>query len=151
MKHKLNIYKISFAAVLGVVLVLGVFLFLSWRETKSAQLQELESLASIIQLNTGRELSRSYQDTEAGFTGPIYAELRINYEPIDNYTKEEVYNEIVFILIENGWEGEECDGCSSASFSASLQRDDYPIPINAIVLVPSDEFIVSIRMEHPKP
>jgi hypothetical protein len=138
--------------LVAVLLVAGVvFAALMIYKTKSAQLQELESLTSIIQLNTGREVSQWYQDTEAGFTGPIYAKARIEYEPIDNYTKEEVYNEIVSILIENGWEGEECNGCSSASFGASLQQDDYPIPINATVLIRSDERLVSITMEHPKP
>ena len=134
-----------------IALAFGLLLFLSGCEIKSAQLLELESLVSIIQLTTGHEVNRWYKDTEAGFTGPIYAEIRIEYEPNSNYTKEDVYDEIVAILIKNNWEGEECNGCSSVSFSASLQHDNYPIPINARVRTHSDENLVSIRMVHPKP
>jgi hypothetical protein len=133
------------------IFAFGFLLCLCGCETKSAQLQELESLVSIIQLTTGREVSRWSQDTEPGFTGPIYAEMRIKYEPINDYTKEEVYSEIVDILKNNSWEGEACSACTTSSFSASLEQDDYPIPINARVRVHSDKNLISISLEHPRP
>jgi len=132
-------------------LAFGLLLFLSGCEIKSAQLKALENSISIIQPTTGREASRSVQDKEAGFTGPIYAELRITYEPINDYTKEDLYDEIVALLEGNNWEGETCSACRPASFSASLQPDDYPIPINARVRIHSDENLVSIRIVHPRP
>lgn len=135
----------------SIAVTLGILLFLSGCEMRSAELKTLESSVSTIQSTTGHEVSRWYQDKEAGFTGPIYAEIRIEYEPINDYTKEELYDELVNILKKNNWEGEECIACSSASFSASLQQDDYPIPINARVRIHSDENLVSIRMVNPKP
>ena len=137
---------IVISALIGCVLI-----FLSSCKVKSAQLQQLESSVSIIQLTTGHEVNRWYQDKEVGLTGPIYAEIRIEYEPINNYKKEEVYDEIVDILKKHNWDGEACHACSTASFSASLQQDDYPIPISARVRVHSDQNLVSIRMEHPRP
>ena len=56
-------------------LALGILFFLSG--CKSAQLKTLENEVSIIQLITGREVSRSVRDKHAGFTGPIYAEILI--------------------------------------------------------------------------
>ncbi len=132
-------------------LVCGLLLFLSGCEIKSVQLKALENSVSIIQPTTGREVSRSVQDKEAGFTGPIYAEIRIKYEPLNNYTKEDLYDEIVAILEKNSWEGKECNACRSASFIASLQQDDYRIPISATVLIHPDENLVIIKMVHPRP
>ena len=118
---------------------------------KSAQLRELETLISVIQPASGREVSRFVRDTEAGFTGPIYARIRIEFEPIDDYTKNDVYDEIVEILEKNNWEGETCDACTTDYFSASLHQENYPIPIRASVLVRADENLVSLKVEHPKP
>lgn len=118
---------------------------------KSTQLKTIESLISIIEPTTGREVNRYLQDKEAGFTGPIYAEVFIEYEPLDHYTKRDVYDEIVDTLKKSGWEGEECGECGYDSFSASLQKGEYPIPINTIVRVYSNENLVSVRMVHPKP
>ena len=117
---------------------------LLWRVLKA-----LEIPASIIQLQTGREVSRSVRDKKAGFTGPIYAQVRIKYEPIDHYTKKEVYDEIVAILENNNWEGEECNTCNSDYFSASLRQGDFPLL--ASVLIYSDENLVSIKIVNRNP
>lgn len=131
------------------ILAFSLLLFLSGCKRTSAQLQALESSASIIQLRTGREVSRWSQDTEAGFTGPVYAEIRIKYEPINNYTKEEVYNEIVDVLEKNNWERDEWNIDRSDYFSASLQQDHFTLL--AIVRIHSDENFVSIRIVNRKP
>ena len=98
MKHKPYIYK-SY-----IVLALGVLLFLSG--CKSAGLKALENLVSNMQLTTGREVERYLQDNGRGFiTGEIYyPEVCIVYEPINNYTKKDVYYEIVTILKKNNWQ-----------------------------------------------
>lgn len=139
------------APICILIFAFGFLLFLCGCETKSAQLQELESLVSDLQLTSGLEISRWSQDTEPGFTGPIYAEMRIEYEPVIGYTKEEVYSEIVDFLKNNSWKGEACTVCTTSFFSASLEQDGYPIPIRAKVRVDLDENLVSISLEHPRP
>ena len=111
----------------------------------------MESSISIIQLTTGREVSRSVRDKSAGFTGPIYAKIRIEYEPINHYIKNDVYDEIVAILEENNWEEEKCNGCNTDYFSASLPQGSYPIPLSVDVLLHSDENLVSLYITNYKP
>ena len=134
-----------------LIFAIGLLLFLDGCERKSAQLQALESLVSTIQPSTAHEISRWYADKGSGFTGPTYAEMRIEFEPTNHSTKEDVFNELVAILKNNDWEGEACSACSTASFSASLKQADYPIPIDARVRVHSDENLVTVRMVHSKP
>ena len=104
---------------------------------KSAQLKELETLASSIQPTMGQEVGGTSRDRSPAVTGfgPTPAEIYIEYEPINNYTKENLYDEIVVILEENGWEGKECEGCLSTSFMADLPLGDSPISINIIVFI----------------
>ena len=82
-------------------LAFGVLLFLSG--CKSAELKALENSASIIQLTTGREISRSLKDKAVVLAKQQYAEVTIKYEPINNYTRRDVYDEIVGILEKNNW------------------------------------------------
>jgi hypothetical protein len=151
--HVLSSYlkKINNTKLYFFTLTFSLLIFLSGCEIKSAQLKALENSVSIIQPTTGREVDRYTRNAQAGFTGPIYAQIRIDYEPINNHAKEDVYEEIVAILEKNNWEGKECDGCRTTTFIASLPRDDYPTSIHAIVLIRPDENLVSISMEHPSP
>ncbi len=153
MSHHTLLNRFQQASSTLYILALGttLLLFLGGCRTKSSQLKELEHLAATIQPTTGHEVSRSLQDKGTGFTGPRYAEIYIEFEPNNDDSKEGVYNEIVNILKENNWEGSACDGCRTASFSASLQQDNYPIEITARVRVHADKDLVSIRMVHPKP
>lgn len=130
-----------------IIVAIGYFVFLK----KSDQLQELENLSSVVQLKTGHEINRWLKDKEYGFTGPVYAEIRVEYEPINDYTKEDVYYEIVDILKNNGWQGDSCKGCVLPSYMISLEQKSYPIPITGTVMVHSDENIISISMMHPMP
>ena len=82
-----------------IAIAFGVLLFLSG--CQSAELEALGNSVSLIQLQTGREVSRWHQDKDVVFGKPIYAKVRIEYEPINYYTKEDVYDEIVAILIKN--------------------------------------------------
>ncbi len=132
--------------------VLSLSLFFSGCVTKSAQLQELERQASVIQPTTGREVRRSIHDTQKVRIGkPTYAEVRIQYEPIDPHTTEDVYQEIVDILKRNGWEEDVRAGGSTLSFYASLQHGDYPIPMRGHVFVAPGENLVRLRLTHPRP
>jgi len=116
---------------------------------KSDDLKTLESSISIIQLTTGREISRFVEDKSSGFTGPIYAKIRIEYEPTSHYTKEDVYEEIIAILMKNNWERDEWNFEKSDYFSASMQQNNFPLTV--IVRVYSEENLVNIRMTNMNP
>jgi len=125
------------------LLVFCILLFLSG--CKSAELKALENSASIIQLQTGREVSRSFQDKGRGLLGkPVYAQTMIGYEAINHYTKRDVYDEIVTILEKNNWKRDEKNIVPDA-FVASLQQGD--IKIFATVLIDLDKNLVTIYME----
>ena len=125
-------------------LACGLLFFLSGCEIKSAQLKALENSVSIIQPTTGREVSRSIRDKEAGLTRTIPAQIRIEYEPINNHTKEDLYDEIAAILEKNNWERRESNKGRSDFYSASLPQGRSKII--ATVLIRSNENLVSVEM-----
>lgn len=104
-----------------IALAFGILLFLSGcGMTKSADLREVENSASIIQLKTGREIERYASDKISGplVVSPTYPKVLIQYEPLNNYTKKEVFDEIVAILTQNNWKVER--SAVSDYFEASL-------------------------------
>jgi len=108
--------------------VFGVLLFLNGCGIiKSAELRALEEAASVLQLTTGREVRRSLQDKGTALGKPVYAKIIIVYEPINNHTRKEVYEEIVAILIKNNWEGSELNYIIPDSFSGSLHQGQFNI------------------------
>ena len=139
MKPRLDIYE-SYIA-----LAFGVLIFFSGCNTRSDELNAmLESSASTIQLTTGREVSRWHQDKRVTLGKPIRAKVRIEYEPANNYTKEDVYNEIATILYENNWEREEQSIAQSGYSRAALPQDGFSIV--AEVRIQSKSNIVSIDL-----
>jgi hypothetical protein len=136
MKHKFYIHKRYIA------LAFGALLFLSG--CQSAELKALESSVSIIQLQTGREVNRLMHDKELGFTRTIYPELIIQYEPINDYTKKDVYDEIVAILEKNNWERSDWNIGRSDFFTASLRQGRFTI--SASVVIYTDKNLVQITM-----
>lgn len=106
------------------LLVCSALLFLSG--CKSAELKALEDSASVIQLTTGQEVRRWARDKDWGFSGPIYPKVTIVYEPLNNYTKEEVYDEIITVLKKNNWEGSE-PVTGRDYFDATLQQGGFEI------------------------
>ncbi|MBN2094029.1 MAG: hypothetical protein JW740_01530 [Candidatus Zambryskibacteria bacterium] len=155
LNHKIIIYNpnamkksLILAPVFGVLL-LGVLLFLNGcRIFKSVELRELEDLVSVIQLTTGKEISRSVRDkgTELG-RSPIYAEIYLKYRPINDYTKNEVYQEIIEILERRGWKADDWNIVPDF-FSASLKSKDNVHTITAGVRLHSDANLVSVRVTH---
>jgi hypothetical protein len=125
-----------------IALAFGILFFLSG--CKSAELITLESAASIIQLQTGREVSRSLEDKDVVLGKPVYAKIQIEYEPINPYTKEDVYEEIVAILEENHWERDK-DNIVPDAVSGSLQQGDFKILTT--VLIQPDKNLVTLYME----
>jgi hypothetical protein len=130
-----------------MTLAFGILLFLSGCNAKSTELKAmLESSVATTQLTTGSEVSRQYQDrqTKPLLGKPKQPEVRIEYEPINNYTKEDVYDEIVGILEKNDWEREELSIAQPGYYKASLPQDDFTIV--AEVLIHSKSNIVSINL-----
>ena len=130
------------------VFILGFCLlfFLSGCERKSAELTAVEEAATIIQPITGREVYRDVEDKGRTFVRTINANLFIKYEPVNDYTKEEVYEEIVTILEENNWKRDERNKGRSDYFTAFLQQSRYPLV--ASVSIRSDENIVTVIIEN---
>ena len=100
--------------VLGLVTILGIVLFLNSNElfkgkTKSAELRAMEAFVPTIKLVKGQETKRYFQDDDLKpFIGkPKFAEYEIEYEPKTNYTKEDVYQELINTLSSNNWQKEE--------------------------------------------
>ena len=122
-------------------LALGILLFLSG--CKSTQFEIMEREVAAIQLTTGHEVSRYAHDEEWGFTGPNYAKISIRYEPINEHTKKEVYDEIVAILEANNWQEDECDACSADSFIAYLPSNTLKV----IVVLRTDKTSVSFLLK----
>ena len=91
--------------IFGLVTVIFLMLFLSG--CKSAELQAIENSASVLQITTGREVNKWTHDKGVTLGKPVDAKILIVYEPINNHTRKEVYEEIVAILEKNNWVGKE--------------------------------------------
>ena len=138
--------------VLFLLLAGSILLLLSGcKYIKSQQMHELEQLADTVQIQSGIVVDRQQRDREKVLGKPVYANIRIIYKPVDNYTKQDVYREIITVLEQNNWEGKVCEGCTTDYYTAGLQQGNYPIPIRAKVRVSKEDNTVSLYFEHPKP
>lgn len=138
-----TLFKSCLALAFGVP-----FFFLSG--CKSAELRAVENSASILQLKTGREIERYVQDLDPEWM-PVVSksrpEVTIRYEPINNYTTKEVFDEIVAILIKNNWK--EVEGAKLPGyFRATLQQQGH-YDLHADVVIDSNKNIVSIHITSP--
>jgi hypothetical protein len=125
------------------ILPLTICLLFLLSGCKSAELQTLEKSVSILQITTGQEVRRRIQDKGTALGKPVYAEIAIVYEPINNHTTKEVYDEIVAILKKNLWEGSE-PNTGRDYFKATLQQDQFKIFTE--VLIDSDKNLVATIM-----
>ena len=127
--------------VTGLILIIPLFL----SGCKSAELQAIEDAATVLQITTGREVNRWIHDKGTALGKPIYPEIFIVYEPINNHTRKEVYEEIVAILKKNNWAGSEpIKGTGYDYFVATLQQGSFEI--SAKVAVDEIKDIVTISM-----
>jgi formylglycine-generating enzyme required for sulfatase activity len=134
MEQKPYIYQSYIALAFGVLLCLS--------GCKSAELTAMESSVLIIQLSKGREVERFIDDKGEALGKPIYPGVLIVYEPINNYTKKDVFDEIVAILKKNNWQKQ--DSIVPGSFSGSLQRDQFIISASVSIFL--DKNLVSLHM-----
>ena len=128
-KNKLYILALAF----------GILLFLSG--CKSAELRAIENSASVLQITMGQEVNRWTQDKGVALGKPVYAKIIIEYEPINNHTRKEVYEEIVTVLKNNNWKGEEP---FADYFKATLQQGSFKISTG--VSIDEKKNIVTIIM-----
>lgn len=139
MKHK-SIYIAFIALSIGILLLLS--------GCKSAELEYLETSASILQLTTGHEVSRSSQDKNVVLGKQQYAKLNIEYEPINNYTAREVFDEIVIILENNNWKQDEVNVVPDF-YSASLSQDNSNLLVS--VAIHPDKDLVMVEFVNRSP
>lgn len=124
------------------VLVLLFLFSVGGCKAESAELRAMSDASVATEhLITGTEISRRAQDQETKplLGKPKQPELRIEYEPINNYTKEDVFDEVVGILKKDGWVS---NTERSGYFTASLAQEYFTIM--AEVLVHSKYNIVSV-------
>ncbi len=95
---------------------LVILVFSGVQKTKSEGLKAmLANPVANMQLTTAREVRRYQMDKDKTLGKPGYAEILVIYEPIDNNTQGDVYDEIVGNIENSGWERD----------SYSAERDDY--------------------------
>jgi len=129
---------------IGLTIIIGLVIsFFSLKQSKELKAM-LASSASNIQLSTGNEVRRSYQDSGRTLGKPIPAEVIIEYEPKNNYTEGDIYDEILKTLLNEHWQKEELSTDQSGFFRASLPQDAFII--RASVYIQLDRGIVSIRL-----
>jgi len=96
-----------------------------------------------LQLIKGQEVNRFLQDGGKAMGQPVYPEVLIVYEPINNYTQKEVYVEIMTILENNNWERDKSyifpDG-----FKAYLQHGYFKIITNVNIDSRNNHVIVKM-------
>ncbi|MBP9836401.1 MAG: hypothetical protein KBC78_01050 [Candidatus Pacebacteria bacterium] len=108
-------------------LILGFSLFVAGCNIKSKELKTiLASSAVSMELSTAHEIKQIIQDKEVSLGKPIYAEVRIQYEPIGQHTKEDVFREIVAILEKDQWQRSEM-GIDDRYYVATLNKDSFPL------------------------
>jgi hypothetical protein len=132
--------------IFSIILIFIISIFVIKSQIKSSELKILESSASTIQLTTGHEVNRRSQDRKSKpFIGkPKQTEVRIEYKPIINYTKNDTYNEIVGILEKNNWVKEELSIAQYGYYRATLPQKYFTILIE--VLIHSKNNTVSINL-----
>jgi hypothetical protein len=116
--------------IFGLLTVILLMFLLS--KCKSNELRAIEYAASTLQITTGQEVDRWTHDKGTALGKPVYPEIFITYEPINNYTKEEVYEEIVTILKKNNWVGRQ-PITGSDYFRATLQQGSFEISTKVVV------------------
>ncbi len=128
MKHRINAYKIIIGlAFAGIILLSGC-------NSRSDELNAiLKSSVATTQLTTGREVSRRQQDRGSTLGKPFYPELMLEYEPINNHTKQEVFAEIIANLERDNWKREESSVHQPDFFRATLPQGNFSLDAAAYI------------------
>ena len=135
------IFKKNMNKLYIIALAFGILFFLSG--CKSAELRAIDNSASVLQITTGQEVDRWTHDKGTALGKPVYAKILIVYEPINNHTRKEVYEEVVAILKNNNWVGSE-PITDYDYFKAILEQDGFEI--SAKVSIDEIKNIITISM-----
>lgn len=127
------------------ILLVVIGLYFSGYLTQTKELKAmLKSSVPTTPLTTGREVRRSIQDKGVTLGKPIRPYVVIDYEPKDNYTKRDVFDEVVGILEKNNWEKKEVS-LPPPDYKALLPQNGFLI--EATVTIQSDRNIVYLILE----
>lgn len=143
-KRKTKSIKVFY--LIGIVIVLFVLIFFQKNIIKSREKRILENSIAKIQLTKGREINRWQQEKSLTLGKPIYEKIRVGYEPINNYSKQEVYGEIVAILEKNNWQRDSGNN-SPDSFVGSLHQGNYLLFTIVMILPDKNEVTVFIDVQ----
>ena len=125
----------------------GALILISGCKIQSKELKAMRgSPIANMQLTTAKEVKRSYRDKNITFGKPIYAYVKIEYEPKINYTKEDVYREIVNNLENNGWRRDLYNVGQRGYYSASQPYESFSLVVK--VFNHQNLSTVRIDMEH---
>ncbi len=130
--------------IVGVIVALFTLMVF----IKTRDLRELESVASKIQVKTGQLISRSSQNSGNVLGKPIYADLNLYYKPLNNYSKRDLYNEIISLLEKNNCKRDSINIVPDY-YSGSMRGDtDSFALIRVGVYIYPDINLVGIRYTH---
>jgi hypothetical protein len=109
------IKQICLALALVVLFVFVIRLF-----APSTDLQVLQKAASVLQLKTGREVSRSVYDKKKVMGEYSDAEIDLKFEPNNLQTPKIVFDEIISNLLKSNWQRND-SGMVSGYYSATFK------------------------------
>jgi hypothetical protein len=142
-KAKGKVSRIVFITVIAVVI--GVLIYLKVT-AKSAELTAMiENPVTTTPLVTAREVRRWEHDKGQSLGKPLYAEVTVEYEPVNNYTKVDVFNEIIGVLNKNNWQKKELIIAQPDYYKAILPQEDFII--EASVLIHDDRNSVGMYLD----
>lgn len=140
---KNNLFKTKNYIVITIgLLVFSLGILFIAKQPSSDLNAILESSTVFSDLKTGTEVGRWQQDKGTTLGMPTRAELKIEYEPNNTDTKEEVFGEIETILKKNKWEREKANIPQSVYYTLPLAH----ISIIAKVRIQTDRNIVDVNL-----
>ncbi len=100
----MKIFKLKYFILLLLAVSLGILFFVNVQKTKSEGFKAmLTNPVANMQLTTAREVKRYQRDRDTVLGKTSSASIIVKYEPIGNYTKGDVYDEIVENIENTGW------------------------------------------------
>jgi hypothetical protein len=120
--------------ILRTRLFITIFIFallLGGCLSQSQQLTAMQnSSVASMQLTTAREVNRAEQDRGSTLGKPEPAQFIVDYEPVGNHTKEDVYNEIIASLQRDNWQPDPLNASLTDSYKATLPQGNFALVVN---------------------
>lgn len=122
-------FKFTFNKYLIVALCGILILFLGNKYlVKSNELRAILATPIVTSpLTTGYEVERFVSDKGVTLGMPVYPEVLIVYEPKDDYTQRDVFDEVIGILEKDKWEKKELNAPNPEYYKASLPQNGFSI------------------------